>query len=74
MGRESWAVQAEKMEDEAQKNKLEKINEATVEDLCQIKGIGKKIAKKIIENGPYEEISDIPVNRSISEKLRVWVG
>jgi len=74
MGQESWAVHAEKEEDKAQKSKLRKINEATVEDLCQIKGIGPKIAKKIIGNGPYEGVSDIPVNRSIAEKLRNWLG
>ena len=40
-------------------DKLQKINEATAEDLCQIKGVGPKIARKIVENGPYTEISEI---------------
>ena len=48
------------------------LNTATVEDLMQIKGVGKSYAERIIEyrekNGPFKEIEDIMKVKGIGPK------
>ena len=48
------------------------INKATIEELMQIKGIGKKYAERIIDfrkkNGPFKTIADIIKVKGIGPK------
>jgi len=56
---------------------ISKINEATVEDLTTIKGIGPKTAQKILDAMPVEKIDDlskIPIKPAILKRLREWAG
>lgn len=48
------------------------INKATIEELMQIKGIGQKYAKRIVEfrekNGPFKNVEDIINVKGIGPK------
>lgn len=50
------------------------INEATIEELDSLPGIGKITAQKIIDNRPYEKIEDLLnkkiINKSTYEKIK----
>lgn len=46
-----------------------RINEATIEDLRSVKGIGPKIAEKIKKNGPYKELTDLSKQAEITDNL-----
>lgn len=64
----------------AQEGKVD-VNMATVEELVQIKGIGKAIAERIIAertaNGPYKSVEDLQRVKGIGakslEKIRAFV-
>jgi competence protein ComEA len=49
------------------------LNEATVEELIQLKGIGQKYAERIIEfrekNGPFKKIEDLMNVPGIGQKI-----
>ena len=49
---------------------LERLNEATEEDLLQIKGIGPKTATKILTARPFTDLEGVPVSPNVLEKLR----
>jgi len=53
---------------------LVKINNATVEDLTAIKGIGPKTAQKILEATPVESIDNLPIKPAILKRLEEWAG
>lgn len=60
------------------------INNATQEELAQLKGVGEKLAKRVIEyreqHGPFEKIEDILKVKGLGEKFleenqaRITVG
>jgi len=57
-------------------NALQWLNEATNDDLCQIKGIGPKTASKVILSAPYENEQDFikrsKISESIDSKIISW--
>ena len=57
-------------------NSLAKLNEATEDDLCEIRGIGPKTAQKIIQSAPYDDENDFiersQVPLSVAEKAIQW--
>ncbi len=46
---------------------LVNINEASIEELTTISGIGLSLAKRIIDNRPYKELHDLVVVSGINE-------
>ena len=56
----------------AQDVKKVNINKATIEELVQLKGIGQKYAKRIVDfrdkNGPFKNIEDIMNVKGIGPK------
>jgi DNA uptake protein ComE-like DNA-binding protein len=72
--KEEEIVEKEVVEECPENNPLQKLNEATEEDLCQIKGIGQKTAQKIISSIPYTTISDIPVSEKLAQKIANWLN
>lgn len=56
---------------------IDRLNEASVDDLTQIKGIGPKTAEKILESGPFSVLSDVREHIRISDtvfnRLEEWV-
>lgn len=44
------------------------INDATLDELVSIRGIGKKLAQQIIDLRPYEELHDLVTVSGINEK------
>ena len=53
---------------------ITKLNEASEEDLLQIKGIGPKTAKKIIANRPFSDLEGVPISPALVEKFRTWAS
>jgi DNA uptake protein ComE-like DNA-binding protein len=56
---------------------LSKLNSASVEVLCEIKGIGPKTAQKIIESAPYNDLDDLArtgLNKTLSGRIKEWAG
>lgn len=54
------------------------VNEATIDELDSLPGIGKTIAQKIIDNRPYQSIEDLLnkkiVNKSTYEKIKSLIS
>ena len=48
------------------------LNKATIEDLLQLKGVGKTYAERIVnyreQNGPFKKIDEIQLVKGIGEK------
>jgi len=44
-------------------------SEFTIEDWTEIPGIGKTLAKRIVESGPYEQVDDLSNVRGISQRV-----
>lgn len=57
---------------------LDKLNEATKDELLTIKGIGPKTATAILENAPYESLKKAEETKGISKKawnsLFAWIN
>lgn len=55
--------------------KFSKVNCFKEQDWCKIKGIGSKLAKKLVESGPYMSIEEIAkvkgVGKAILENIKV---
>jgi DNA uptake protein ComE-like DNA-binding protein len=72
--REEKSVEPEKIsetkEDSDAPAWLNKLNETTTEALIKIKGIGPKIAEKILSNRPYASPEGIPVSPQILERIK----
>lgn len=79
-----FAEGAEEVESEALSEEKININNATQEELAQLKGVGEKLANRIIEyrdqHGPFEKIEDILKVKGLGEKFleenhdRITVG
>lgn len=50
------------------------INEATIEDYISIKGIGPKIANKILDKKPFNSTKEVykTISASVADKLFSW--
>ena len=55
---------------------LRKLDEATEEDLCGVKGIGSKTAQKIIANRPFYRWEDVRlhVSQPVYANIKAWLG
>jgi len=53
---------------------LTKINEATKEELLEIKGIGPKTADKILQQQPCQNLDELQLVASVKEKLIKWAS
>ena len=56
-------------EDSISQNHTPQYIDITVEEWQKIKGVGPKLAQKLFENGPYEDISEIKKIRGVSDNL-----
>ncbi|MGA1863688.1 MAG: ComEA family DNA-binding protein [bacterium] len=80
----TFAEGAEEVASEALAEAKININNATQEELAQLKGVGEKLAARIIEyrdqHGPFEKIEDILKVKGLGEKFleenhdRITVG
>ena len=70
---EGWE-EVKEVKEEVKIDKIVKLNEASSDDLCQIKGIGPKIATKIVSGQPYQNLSEIDVSSILKERLEAWVN
>lgn len=41
----------------------------TEQELCKIKGVGSKLAKKIVENGPYSNIEEVKKIKGVGKTI-----
>ena len=39
------------------------------QELCEIKGVGSKLAKKIVENGPYSNIEEVRKIKGVGKTI-----
>lgn len=53
---------------------LTKMNEATKEELLEIKGIGPKTADKILQQQPCQNLDELQLVASVKEKLIKWAS
>ena len=57
-------------------NPFQKLNEATIEDLCEIKGIGQKTSEKVLSGAPYQSEEQLRegLSAKIADKILDWLG